>query len=83
MPCLPESCLQLCQVASGVLPQAGEVLSMHAGQKAALCGEGSQCLVHHLGSHLWLGLQVDLDKRPAALFCTALLLRPITCGKGF
>lgn len=61
-------------VASTALPQAGEVLSMHAGQETALCGEGSQSLVHHFSSHFRLGLQVDLDKRPAALLCTALLL---------
>lgn len=53
---------------------------MHAGQEASLCWECRQGLVHHSGCHVRLGLQVDLDKWPAALLCTPLLFCPVTNG---
>ena len=49
-------------------PQTGEMFCLHVCQQPTLRWESSQSLVHNLGSCFWLGLQIDLHKRP--LWCT-------------
>ena len=60
-------------------PQTGEVFCLHVCQQPTLRWESSQSLIHSLCSCVWLGLQIDLHKRPSPLLGTPLFFSTIAC----
>lgn len=60
-------------------PQTGEMFCLHVCQQPTLRWESSQSLVHNLGSCFWLGLQIDLHKRPSPVLGTPLFFSAIAC----